>query len=479
MKCPKCGKELKEEQLYCEDCGYEVQIVPDFEPEVEHEIHMTLAGVAEELTEQPKSEQKENEIQSNRVLNTFLKKHKLKITLAILIAGVFVMIFIFGIISLHFGSYEYQSAKAEKCAEMKDYNGAIKYMKNAAKSQEADANALVMLADYYYKNGEKNNAIITLMNCIDQFDKNQEAYKELIKLYKEDKKYQEINDLLQQCQDKEVLIQFQNYGAFPPDFSLKEESYNQAVLLTLSSNAAGTIYYTEDGTEPTKASKEYMEPIPLDSGSYEVKAIFVNDYGIESPVGEHTYYIESSTPEVPDVAPYSGVYNSPQMITVNNADDENRTTYFTIDGSTPTTKSDKYIGHVTMPLGTSQFKFITIGKDGEESEVTERIYDLKLTHVTINVQTAINLTVEFLFTNNYLSDTEGHITGREGRYIYTCTTAISHQNTTYYLITENYINPENEQSNTGNLLAVNAMTGEVCRAEIDKDGEINIISYGR
>ena len=49
MKCPNCGKELTEGFLYCEVCGGEVRIVPDFEPELESQIHETLTGVAEEI----------------------------------------------------------------------------------------------------------------------------------------------------------------------------------------------------------------------------------------------------------------------------------------------------------------------------------------------------------------------------------------------------------------------------------------------
>ena len=32
MKCPSCGRELKTGQLYCEHCGQEIQIVPDYDP---------------------------------------------------------------------------------------------------------------------------------------------------------------------------------------------------------------------------------------------------------------------------------------------------------------------------------------------------------------------------------------------------------------------------------------------------------------
>ena len=53
MKCPNCGKEIPEGYLYCETCGMEIRIVPDFEPEIENSIIETLSTVAEEIEEKP------------------------------------------------------------------------------------------------------------------------------------------------------------------------------------------------------------------------------------------------------------------------------------------------------------------------------------------------------------------------------------------------------------------------------------------
>ena len=38
MVCPSCGCEMAEGHLYCETCGNEIRIVPDFEPEIENSI---------------------------------------------------------------------------------------------------------------------------------------------------------------------------------------------------------------------------------------------------------------------------------------------------------------------------------------------------------------------------------------------------------------------------------------------------------
>ena len=52
MKCPNCNRELKEGQLYCEVCGEEIKMVPEFEPEIENSIEETLLGLADIINEE-------------------------------------------------------------------------------------------------------------------------------------------------------------------------------------------------------------------------------------------------------------------------------------------------------------------------------------------------------------------------------------------------------------------------------------------
>ena len=55
MRCPNCGSKIPEGHLYCDQCGAEIIIVPDFEPEVENEINSSLSSVAHELTREDRA----------------------------------------------------------------------------------------------------------------------------------------------------------------------------------------------------------------------------------------------------------------------------------------------------------------------------------------------------------------------------------------------------------------------------------------
>ena len=49
MKCQKCGAELISGHLYCDICGAEFQIVPNFEPEIENSIAKNLSVISETI----------------------------------------------------------------------------------------------------------------------------------------------------------------------------------------------------------------------------------------------------------------------------------------------------------------------------------------------------------------------------------------------------------------------------------------------
>ena len=45
MKCPNCGNEMTENTLYCEHCGEDIHIVPDFEPDIDLHLEQFITEI--------------------------------------------------------------------------------------------------------------------------------------------------------------------------------------------------------------------------------------------------------------------------------------------------------------------------------------------------------------------------------------------------------------------------------------------------
>lgn len=470
MKCPKCGKELKEGQLYCEECGGEIQIVPDFEPEIESEITETLSGLAEDFVEKKAIEVEEDtNLNQPNIFSAFyirMRRSKYFSIIVTVFVVFFVGISIFaGINTYQYNSYNYQVSRALNFGDSGEYVAAISYMERALAISSDDKGAELLLADYYYKSGQADDAIYMLKEYIATQKDQTEGYRKLISIYEEKQDYAAINELLLGCEDKEILEQFSVYAAFPPEFGMEAGTYDENVPLKLFASTTGAIYYTLDGTIPTKESDEYTAPIFMDSGVNEVKAIFINSYGLISEVATREFTIQVVIPYPPEVDLYDGTYNTPEKIVVDVP--EGSEVYYTTDGSDPTKESSLYKGPINLPLGESYYKFVTYGEEGVAGEITERRYNLQLTNINVDVQYAINLTVLFLKEAGYLMDLEGHAANLNGNYLYTCSTAIKIDNQVFYLVVESYIDENKTQTKTGNQFAVSAMNGLVYKAELN------------
>lgn len=52
MKCPKCGKEIPDGALFCENCATEIKIVPEYEAKLEEQISSGMAEAAKVIAEE-------------------------------------------------------------------------------------------------------------------------------------------------------------------------------------------------------------------------------------------------------------------------------------------------------------------------------------------------------------------------------------------------------------------------------------------
>ena len=145
MICPRCGYEMKEEHLYCERCGAEIQIVPDFEPEIQNSIEETLSTVAWEINPDPseipkdfqKKPQEEDFLKEGSVFRGITSRKRILITTLTSVLMALVIILLAGLVYQNY-SVNYQIREAEERMEKAQYENALTCLVKAEKLQPED-----------------------------------------------------------------------------------------------------------------------------------------------------------------------------------------------------------------------------------------------------------------------------------------------------------------------------------------------------
>lgn len=462
MKCPNCGAEMKEDHLYCESCGEEIHIVPDFEPEIEYNIHKTLSGIMKEVL-----------VDDNQESNLNAKKKvKRSILFGGLALGVIILIGISILIvrNAQNHSVNYQISRATAYFQAGDTDHAIEYYERALELEDSNISLLFILSELYKERGYEEKYKDCLMSIINSDyatqDEVETAYKKIIAFYKGKEEYAAINTLLMNTEDDAIKVMFQSYMAMAPEFSYQEGTYAEVIPLKLTASTQGTIYYTTDGSIPDKNSEVYTTPIFLETGKYTITAMFVNAYGIESEVNAKTYIIEVLKPSAPEVETYSGEYDSPVMIHVQIPSE--CTVYYTVDGTVPTDQSIPYVSPIPMPLGKSTFKFITYNKEGVAGDYTVREFELRLdTNFTTDI--AVYELMGIMMESGKIMDYYGNAaTDLKGRYLYNFLYALGiPEQGNFYVISEVFEDSTGVQSKTGTTFAANVNTQEYYKLTVD------------
>ncbi len=473
MKCPNCGKVLNKDYLYCENCGEEIRIVPDFEPEIENSIIETLTAVAEEMAP---SENKvlESEAESETDFEIETPKHmKHRVLLLIsifclLVLGIFSFFFIRNLYLDYY--YTVQVENAQLLYNQKNYKEAIVYYENALKMEE-NSTLMLSYADCLFETGKKDQALSLYYSIIDEEPKNEKAYARIISVYEEEDNYSEINTLLTNCKEQAIKSNFQGYMSVDPVFSYEGGEYNHVIPLKIQAPTTGTVYYSLDNSDPRTGGIEYTSPLFLRYGEYTIKAVFINDYGLASNVIEKTYTIVGTQPEQPVVTPESGQYNYPQMISVDIP--EGCTIYYTTDGSTPDETSFIYGEPMPMKEGVTNYHFIALSADGVYSEITARSYQLAVETQYSAEESVYHLKHRLLQLERIL-DLEGNLPNMTGRNIYVYNSIQIVQDKIFHIIYEYYQEGNNSRNMTGNIYGIDVSNGYLYQIIKDENGAVTL-----
>ncbi len=464
---------MEEGKLYCEHCGEEIKIVPDFEPEIENSIHINLSHIATEIID-PFAEQEEaKEIEKNgngKKKHGFTVQKKMIVSIMLLLAG---LLSVFLALQLFWWFHpEVQVQKAQKAMERLQYEKAAGYFERALELSPTDVLSLTGLSRCYLETGKEEAAKELCLEILSIDPSNGEAYDRLILLYGQREQYESIHKLLLDCPDSEIRNRYRDYLAERPEAEAKGGTYQEVMNIRLIANSTGVIYYTLDGSDPDEDSDIYTNPIPLEAGPYILKAFFVNQYGIKSETTVEEYYIDVVLPNAPDVRPKSGQYARPHLLEMEIPEDYS--VYYTMDGSEPDSNSTLYDGELWMPVGHTLMRFVTVSPSGVYSEVCERQYTLDL-HPLLSMEAASNQLMLTLKNAGVISDLQGGVSSREGRNIYTYKHTMTINGHNYYFYREYYEESAGTSNATGRDYVVNYMSGECYEAIQQEDRTFRLL----
>jgi len=460
--------------LYCEKCGKEIQMVPDFDPELESNISGSLNEFLDEIV--PKDAGDDREEPEEKSGEKFGKKAIERINLAkkrrrvLALSIPIILVFLLGVLSgiwvhnYRMASPDYQVELANAAVSKNNYTLAIEKLRAAYELDPTQVSLLFDMADYYYLTGNVDDCIITLNEIAfaDEASTEQivEAYRKIISIYEGTGDYEKISRIMADCRDASALALFRDYGAAAPEFSHAEGTYNEVIPLKLIASGSGNVYYTLDGQEPGQESNLYTIPIFLEPGETTVRAVYVNPYGVASEIVSHTYNVDVPSPDAPLVNLPSGEFTSPQVIRVEVP--EGVAIYYTTDYTEPNKDSIAYTGPIAMPIGSTTYKFIAYNEEGIASEVTTCNYVLKIENA-LPVTECVNQLLTALLSYGKIADLQGHAEGVAGRYLYQLASVVhidTHQSD-FYIFTEFYEDATGIQTKTGAVYAANVYSGQL------------------
>ena len=156
-----------------------------------------------------------------------------------------------------------------------------------------------------------------------------------------------------------------------PTISPAGATYNAEQTVTIACTTDGAdIYYTLDGTTPTKIRTKYTEPISISTTGVTVKAKAFKDEWVASNQSSATYTLKLAAPTIS--VDNTNKYAASHVVTIVQATAD--TLYYTTDGTDPTTSSQTIASGGTITLstaGTYTVKVLAVKANWESNSATK------------------------------------------------------------------------------------------------------------
>lgn len=319
IKCINCEHENKETSIFCGNCGTKFNKLLDedsknegttqqYENEEPIEVLAELVANIENLDNLSNSETHILDIEENNNFQTLepeikyssIKKDNSKVlsfikNLSVKRKFLFVLIIIFTLLGIGSLSYanvtkpsrlQNEIALGNKYLQEGNYEPAVLAFLKAIKIDSKSINARIGLANAYIKLNKLEEAEKALLDAIKIAPMNVDVILLLSDIWK-DKNIIDLYTLLDEYVKKaappnEKIKKLYDEMIAPPSLpkaSLPSGKYTEEISINLSTNniTPGTsIYYTLDGSVPSKDSTLYSKPIKINNGQTILKCLCIN-----------------------------------------------------------------------------------------------------------------------------------------------------------------------------------------------------------
>jgi len=147
--------------------------------------------------------------------------------------------------------------------------------------------------------------------------------------------------------------------------------YFHPVSVRLKTEEGGVIHYTADGSNPTRTSATYQDPLAIREDTT-ILFFAVDRAGNAEEVHRERYSIKLDTAKPVTLAePSGGLFREP--VTVRLSSEKGTKVFYTIDGSRPTTRSPRYSGPVRF-IRSGVLRFFAVDEAGNRENAREESY---------------------------------------------------------------------------------------------------------
>ena len=423
MKCPACNAEIKEGSLYCEKCGEDIHIVPDFEPEIEDTCRQTIESMTKGIFHAKEIIRTEEPVmaevpQAGHEDNAYHGKGIPKPLIFSLIGLAFALIIGTVVcLTVYFTSDGYKRKCADEAYALCDYAKASMLYRELLGKDRFNIELKEIYAECINGEGNTDEYINQLLEIADSSystaGQKMTAYEKVIAIYDERQDYDKAREIVELAGLTDVHKEFY---CNDPVILPEEGKYDLPQYLVIEGDEDAEIRYTvtcENGVNASVIAEDeiYTDKILLSEGIFRISAYAVNERGIISETVKAVISIAPPPPAKPEVFPKPGEYFEPRKIKILDYEPESGDRiFFTIDGSMPNTESYEYTEEMVLLPGMHEYRFIRINEKGIISDTVDGVYNLIL-ECNIPPEEAHDILMNYLYENSVTQSVEGDLPG--------------------------------------------------------------------